>query len=264
MSHYLWRRLGQGVLVLWAAFTLTFFLLQVLPGDAILIKFQNPDLGLSPQQIAEMRVAYGADSPLWRQYLHTLQAMLQGDFGYSLQAGLPVSSLIASNLPDTLALALPAFALAVLLAFAIAIASRYQQFATVVAGAVYFTADLLARHRLNPDLFIPITLGPGYQSRTSARPGATRYRGGDTDFRAAGANSITHHGSHRRTTLRCRCSRQGNERNVGVMAACHRQCSVADIKHCRPAAGRTDRRGLNYRNRFWPQRSRPTDAAGGE
>lgn len=124
MSHYLWRRLAQGVLVLWAAFTLTFFLLQVLPGDAILIKFQNPDLGLSPQQIAEMRVVYGADSPLWQQYFHTLLAMLQGDFGYSLQAGLPVSSLIASNLPDTLALALPAFALAVLLAFAITIASR--------------------------------------------------------------------------------------------------------------------------------------------
>ncbi|HDS6593495.1 TPA: ABC transporter permease [Klebsiella aerogenes] len=124
MSHYLWRRLAQGVLVLWAAFTLTFFLLQVLPGDAILIKFQNPDLGLSPQQIAEMRVAYGADSPLWRQYFHTLLAMLRGDFGYSLQAGLPVSSLIASNLPDTLALALPTFALAVLLAFVIAIASR--------------------------------------------------------------------------------------------------------------------------------------------
>ncbi len=99
MSHYLWRRLAQGVLVLWAAFTLTFFLLQVLPGDAILIKFQNPDLGLSPQQIAEMRVVYGADSPLWQQYFHTLLAMLQGDFGYSLQAGLPVSSLIASNLP---------------------------------------------------------------------------------------------------------------------------------------------------------------------
>lgn len=124
MSHYLWRRLAQGVLVLWAAFTLTFFLLQVLPGDAILIKFQNPDLGLSPQQIAEMRVVYGADSPLWQQYFHTLLAMLQGNFGYSLQAGLPVSSLIASNLPDTLALALPAFALAVLMAFAIAIASR--------------------------------------------------------------------------------------------------------------------------------------------
>ena len=98
MSAYLLRRFGQGLLVLWAAFTLTFFLLQVLPGDAVLIKFQNPDLGLSPAQIADMRLAYGADSPLWRQYLHTLLAMLHGDFGYSLQAGLAVSSLIASNL----------------------------------------------------------------------------------------------------------------------------------------------------------------------
>lgn len=108
MSHYLLRRSGQGLLVLWAAFTLSFVLLQVLPGDAVLIKFQNPDLGLSPEQIAEMRLAYGADSPLWRQYFHTLMAMLRGDFGYSLQAGLPVSALIASNLPETLSLALPA------------------------------------------------------------------------------------------------------------------------------------------------------------
>jgi peptide/nickel transport system permease protein len=87
MSHALLRRLGTGLLVLWAAFTLSFVLLQVLPGDAVLIKFQNPDLGLSPAQIAEMRVAYGADSPLWQQYFHTLLAMLRGDFGYSLQAG---------------------------------------------------------------------------------------------------------------------------------------------------------------------------------
>lgn len=69
-------------------------------------------------------MAYGADSPLWQQYGHTLLAMLRGDFGYSLQAGVPVSELIASNLPDTLSLALPAFLLAVLLAFALAFASR--------------------------------------------------------------------------------------------------------------------------------------------
>jgi peptide/nickel transport system permease protein len=71
MSHNLLRRLGQSLLVLWAAFTLSFVLLQVLPGDAVLIKFQNPDLGLSPAQIADMRIAYGADSPLWTQYFHT-------------------------------------------------------------------------------------------------------------------------------------------------------------------------------------------------
>ena len=75
MRHALLQRFGHGLLVLWAAFTLSFVLLQVLPGDAVLIKFQNPDLGLSPAQIEEMRVAYGADSPLWQQYGHTLLAI---------------------------------------------------------------------------------------------------------------------------------------------------------------------------------------------
>ncbi|MDX7421067.1 ABC transporter permease, partial [Klebsiella pneumoniae] len=38
MRHALLQRLGHGLLVLWAAFTLSFVLLQVLPGDAVLIK----------------------------------------------------------------------------------------------------------------------------------------------------------------------------------------------------------------------------------
>ncbi len=124
MQRSLLRRVGQSALVLWAAFTLSFLLLQVLPGDAVLIKFQNPDLGLSPDQIAEMRLAYGADNPLWQQYLHTLMAMLRGDFGYSVQAGVAVSDLLISNLPATLQLALLGFALATLIAFALAALSR--------------------------------------------------------------------------------------------------------------------------------------------
>ena len=55
MSAYLLRRFGQGLLVLWAAFTLTFFLLQVLPGDAVLIKFQNPDLGANRRHATGLR-----------------------------------------------------------------------------------------------------------------------------------------------------------------------------------------------------------------
>ena len=38
MSAYLLRRFGQGLLVLWAAFTLTFFLLQVLPGQSLQVR----------------------------------------------------------------------------------------------------------------------------------------------------------------------------------------------------------------------------------
>lgn len=124
MLKYLSGRSGQAILVLWAAFTLSFILLQVLPGDAILIKFQNPDMGLSPAQIADMRAAYGADVPLWQQYLHTLGNFLRGDLGYSIQNGVPVTALLATNLPATLQLAVLGFALALLLALAIAFVSN--------------------------------------------------------------------------------------------------------------------------------------------
>ncbi len=60
-GRYLGARVGQALLVLWASFTVSFVLLQLLPGDAIAIKFQNPELGLNAAQIAQMRTAYGAD-----------------------------------------------------------------------------------------------------------------------------------------------------------------------------------------------------------
>ncbi|MGG4624445.1 ABC transporter permease [Serratia odorifera] len=124
MIRYLDSRVGQALLVLWAAFTLSFLLLQVLPGDAVLIKFQNPDMGLSPAQIADMRAAYGADVPLWQQYLHTLGNVLHGDLGYSMQAGVPVTALLAANLPATLQLAVIGFALALLVALMLAFVSH--------------------------------------------------------------------------------------------------------------------------------------------
>ena len=43
--NFVLRRAGQAAIVLIAAFTATFFLLQLLPGDAILIKFSDPSLG---------------------------------------------------------------------------------------------------------------------------------------------------------------------------------------------------------------------------
>lgn len=121
--RYLPGRIAQAALVLWAAFTASFILLQLLPGDAVLIKFLNPELGLGPQEIADIRAAYGADQPVWQQYLHTLGQFLTGHFGYSLQAGVPVSQGLATSLPPTLRLAGLGFSTAALLAIALAAAA---------------------------------------------------------------------------------------------------------------------------------------------
>ncbi|EME1930753.1 ABC transporter permease [Cronobacter sakazakii] len=119
-GRYLGARVGQALLVLWASFTVSFVLLQLLPGDAIAIKFQNPELGLNAAQIAQMRTAYGADAPLWRQYLESLGGAVRGDFGFSLQAGVPVSALLAASLPATLRLAALGFTLALVIAVLLA------------------------------------------------------------------------------------------------------------------------------------------------
>lgn len=129
MSRYIIGRIGQAVLVLWIAFTASFLLLQALPGDAILIKFQNPELGLGPEQIAALRDAYGVDSPLWQQYLQALGNFLTGNFGYSVVGSVPVAHELLSNLPATARLASLGFSLAVLIALALAFLATLAPFA---------------------------------------------------------------------------------------------------------------------------------------
>jgi len=128
MTQAIVSRIGQALVVLLLAFTASFLLLQALPGDAILIKYQNPEMGLTPEQIAEIRVLYGADAPIWAQYGNTLWNFLQGSFGYSIQAGVPVNTLLATNLPPTLRLASLALVIAIVLAFAIAFAATLAPF----------------------------------------------------------------------------------------------------------------------------------------
>ncbi len=128
MTRYVLSRIGQALLVLWAAFTLSFILLQAMPGDAVLIKFLNPEYGLSPEQIADIRAAYAVDSGVLAQYVQTLANFLRGDFGYSIHAGVPVSAQLATNLPPTLKLAALAFLTAAALAVAIALLSSLSPF----------------------------------------------------------------------------------------------------------------------------------------
>ena len=124
MVRYLIGRVGQALAVLAATFTAAFLLLQVLPGDAVMIKFMSPEMGLSAEQIAEIRASYGADLPIWEQYLKTVANFLTGNFGYSIQAGVPVSQQLATNLPPTLLLASLGFVAAVVLTIALAALSN--------------------------------------------------------------------------------------------------------------------------------------------
>lgn len=129
--RYLIGRIGQAALVLWAAYTATFFLLSVLPGDGIMIKFQNPEMGLSAEQIAAIRDYYRVDDPVLLQYVHALLGTVRGDFGYSISNAVPVADRLAAALPQTAQLASAAFVLALVIAAAIATASVFAPFTWV-------------------------------------------------------------------------------------------------------------------------------------
>ncbi|WP_315550918.1 ABC transporter permease [Microbacterium aurum] len=122
---YVLHRAGQAVLVLALAYTGAYLLLAALPGDAIIARYANPDLGLTDAQIQAIREALGADQPLIVQYVKSIAGFLTGDFGYSVASGAAVSDLIATVLPATLTLAVLGLGLAIFLGVVIAFTATY-------------------------------------------------------------------------------------------------------------------------------------------
>lgn len=125
VRRYVARRVAQAVLVLLAAYTLSFVLLSALPGDAVTNRVQNPEANISPEGARLLLAYYGLDRPLGEQYLHGLAGVLRGDLGYSLTTAQPVRSLLADALPPTLQLTAAALVLALLLAAALAVVTSY-------------------------------------------------------------------------------------------------------------------------------------------
>lgn len=119
---YAAKRLGQAVLVVLLAYVLTFVVISVLPGDPLTSTLRNPENGFTEDQIQEMVAHYGLDQPVLVQLWKSLSSFVVGDLGISLRSSLPVSRMIGDALPSTVALALTALVLALLLAFATAYA----------------------------------------------------------------------------------------------------------------------------------------------
>jgi peptide/nickel transport system permease protein len=121
---YIARRVGQGLVVLWAAYTISFLVLYLLPGDAAALFAGGADQeAVDPELVARLRAELGLDRPLWEQYLTALGRALVGDFGTSTQTGRPAADLLGEALPPTLALTGFAFVLSVVLGAVLALAA---------------------------------------------------------------------------------------------------------------------------------------------
>jgi ABC-type dipeptide/oligopeptide/nickel transport system permease component len=113
MWSYTLRRFVAVVPVVLVVISIIFLLIHMAPGDPLSLLLSDD---ASPATIAEVRLKWGLDQPLWRQYLNYLSIIVTGDLGISFKYGDPVVTTILSRLPATVELAIAALLIAVVIA----------------------------------------------------------------------------------------------------------------------------------------------------
>ena len=95
MVKYIAKRIGLAIVTIWAVATITFFLMNLVPGGPFL-----SEKAISPQATEALEAKYGLDKPLFQQYLTYITGALHGDFGDSLkQRGRTVMDIIKMKFP---------------------------------------------------------------------------------------------------------------------------------------------------------------------
>ncbi|MFP6894613.1 MAG: ABC transporter permease [Opitutales bacterium] len=109
MFRFLIGRLLQGLLVLFALYTITFFLAKAMPGEPF-----TSEKNVSAETKANIRKLYGLDKSLLEQYyVYPKNIITEGSFGISTSKGRPVRDIIWQSFPNSLLLGLCALCFAV-------------------------------------------------------------------------------------------------------------------------------------------------------
>ncbi|EME19849.1 ABC transporter permease [Rhodococcus triatomae] len=130
MTRYLGSRVLQAIGVLWAAFTVSFVVLYLLPSDPVSMALDNAaasGAAIDAAAAAQLQARYGLDQPVLMQYWNSLTGAVRGDFGISIATGQPVTEAIAAAVPSTLALASFALVLALVFGTTVAFLATYTR-----------------------------------------------------------------------------------------------------------------------------------------
>ncbi|NLJ76290.1 MAG: ABC transporter permease [Peptococcaceae bacterium] len=128
MVHYILKRLGLLIIVVFGVTIATFVLMNMAPGDqAEMVAMARYGLeNLTAGEIENIRISEGLDAPVWVQYFHWLSHVSQGDFGYSLVTGGPVSQEIIARIPATLLLSITSLGFSLVIAIPAGVVSAVK------------------------------------------------------------------------------------------------------------------------------------------
>lgn len=137
MAPYAMTRVAQFLPTLALVSIIVFLMVRAIPGDAAHVLL-GPTA--KPEQIEAIRDEMGLEQPIWTQYGIWLGDVLTGDLGNSWINGQGVASLIKLKLPSTLALALGAVIVAMMIAIPVGVLAALRQGSWVERAASAYMA----------------------------------------------------------------------------------------------------------------------------
>lgn len=177
------RRLGLAVPLLFVVSALSFLLISLAPGNAVISILGTTG---TPASYARLRHQLGLDQPLYVQYWDWLRRALHGDLGRSLLSGEPVSRIITERFPVTLSLVAGALLVTVVVGVSLGvfsavrggIAGRVVDALSLVSfslpafwiGAVLIAVFAVDLHWLPAVGYVPLASSPGHWARALVLP----------------------------------------------------------------------------------------------
>jgi peptide/nickel transport system permease protein len=128
MTRYVIGRILQAIAVLWAAYTVAFAVLYLLPSNPIALQLSAAGVdakSLTPAQLHTAEAKFGLDKPVIVQYFDHLGGFLHGNLGLSITQDIPVTQVIGNRVESTLLLSLVAGALALVAGTGLAYLASY-------------------------------------------------------------------------------------------------------------------------------------------
>lgn len=125
-SLYLLKRCAQALLTLLLASALSFFIVQLAPGDFLAEQRLNPQI--SSDTIEQLEAQFGLDQSVWVQYWRWLvQVVTQFNFGPSFAFQRPVIGLLGERVLNTLLLSVASILVTWAIAIPLGIISAVKQ-----------------------------------------------------------------------------------------------------------------------------------------
>lgn len=128
MLKYILKRLLTMIPMILVVTFLIYGALELTPGDPTdyLVDSETLARMTEEQQIA-LKEAYGLNDPFVIRYFKWMGGILQGNFGYSISSGRPISTILAERLPATLELAVASLLLSTILGTILGVISALKR-----------------------------------------------------------------------------------------------------------------------------------------